>query len=553
MSRAALIAVADTAEQERLQREVVDELAARLRSRRQRLARRHRRPRHRAENAADAVRGARTISSMRGSHVLQADRQPVSGARRRLAAAGGSRSRSSRHMTAQADASIGQPSSRLSSSRPWSASTRAASAQAPGASGTRAEQRAERRAKRRCRQRPEPVPVLRIGAQTADVPVYLDGVGTAQALNTVTVRRRSTASCIKVAFKEGQDVKKGDVLAKIDPTHLSGALRSGGRQEGAGRGAARQCAARSRALHQARRDQRRQQAAARHADGAGRAARGAGAGRPGGDRQRARDARLHRHRRADRRAHRHPPGRRRQYRACVRRRPASWSSRRSRPISVMFNLPQQHLPRHQQRRSAKAPLPVDALGADGNDGRSTAASLQVDRQPGRPDDRHGELKAEFPNAESAALARPVRQCAAADRHAEAGRGGADRRRAARPERHLRLRRRGRQHGRGAAGHGRAAGRRRSRDRRRAASRRARRHHRLRAAYRRHAGDDRQRRATPGRSRRRSRSDREPRPTRRQAKRADAVRAARGRRPRRHERLVALHPRGRSRPRCSASR
>jgi len=63
-----------------------------------------------------------------------------------------------------------------------------------------------------------PVPVLVSTARLADVPVYLDGVGTAKALNTVTVRPQVEGKLISVAFKEGQDVQKGYVLARIDPT-----------------------------------------------------------------------------------------------------------------------------------------------------------------------------------------------------------------------------------------------------------------------------------------------------------------------------------------------
>ena len=63
------------------------------------------------------------------------------------------------------------------------------------------------------------------------------------------------------------------------------------------------------------------------------------------------------------------------------------------------------------------------------------------------------MKAEFPNAEPAALARAVRQCPRAGRHLEAGRRGADRGGAARAERHVRLCGRRRQQGRGAPGHG----------------------------------------------------------------------------------------------------
>jgi membrane fusion protein, multidrug efflux system len=62
------------------------------------------------------------------------------------------------------------------------------------------------------------VPVLAIDARIADVPVYLDGVGTARALNTVTVRPQVDGKIISISFTEGQDVPKGFVLAKIDPT-----------------------------------------------------------------------------------------------------------------------------------------------------------------------------------------------------------------------------------------------------------------------------------------------------------------------------------------------
>jgi multidrug efflux system membrane fusion protein len=62
------------------------------------------------------------------------------------------------------------------------------------------------------------VPVLAIPARLADVPVYLDGVGTAKALNTVTVRSQVDGKLMKIAFKEGQEVTQGSIIAKIDPT-----------------------------------------------------------------------------------------------------------------------------------------------------------------------------------------------------------------------------------------------------------------------------------------------------------------------------------------------
>jgi membrane fusion protein, multidrug efflux system len=62
-----------------------------------------------------------------------------------------------------------------------------------------------------------PVPVLVSSSTYADVPVYLNAVGTVRALNTVTVRPQVDGKLIAVDFKEGQDVRRGDVLARIDP------------------------------------------------------------------------------------------------------------------------------------------------------------------------------------------------------------------------------------------------------------------------------------------------------------------------------------------------
>lgn len=65
---------------------------------------------------------------------------------------------------------------------------------------------------------PQPaIPVSVAIAQRRDVPIYLTGLGTVQAFNTVTVKTRVDGELVKVAFTEGQDVKAGDVLAQIDP------------------------------------------------------------------------------------------------------------------------------------------------------------------------------------------------------------------------------------------------------------------------------------------------------------------------------------------------
>jgi len=64
----------------------------------------------------------------------------------------------------------------------------------------------------------DPVPTLVATTRTADVPVYLDGIGTTKALNTVTVSSQVAGTLTGIFFKEGQDVDQGFVLAQIDPT-----------------------------------------------------------------------------------------------------------------------------------------------------------------------------------------------------------------------------------------------------------------------------------------------------------------------------------------------
>jgi len=68
------------------------------------------------------------------------------------------------------------------------------------------------------------VPVQAAVATKRDVPVYLTGLGTVQAFNTVTVKTRVDGELEKVAFTEGQDVKAGDLLAQIDPRPFQATL-----------------------------------------------------------------------------------------------------------------------------------------------------------------------------------------------------------------------------------------------------------------------------------------------------------------------------------------
>ena len=62
-----------------------------------------------------------------------------------------------------------------------------------------------------------PVTTTVTRARIADVPVTIDAVGTVQALNTVTIRTQVDGRLMRLAFTEGQDVQKDDVIAEIDP------------------------------------------------------------------------------------------------------------------------------------------------------------------------------------------------------------------------------------------------------------------------------------------------------------------------------------------------
>lgn len=71
---------------------------------------------------------------------------------------------------------------------------------------------------------PISIPVQIAPVRQSDVPIYLSGLGTVQAYNTVTVKTQVDGQLQSVLFTEGQEVKKGDLLAVIDPRPFQAAL-----------------------------------------------------------------------------------------------------------------------------------------------------------------------------------------------------------------------------------------------------------------------------------------------------------------------------------------
>jgi membrane fusion protein, multidrug efflux system len=71
---------------------------------------------------------------------------------------------------------------------------------------------------------PAPVPVIAATVQRSDFPIVLTGIGNVTALNTATVRSMVTEQIVGIDFKDGQLVKKGELLAQLDPSTYAAQL-----------------------------------------------------------------------------------------------------------------------------------------------------------------------------------------------------------------------------------------------------------------------------------------------------------------------------------------
>src|SRR5437868_5388336 len=71
---------------------------------------------------------------------------------------------------------------------------------------------------------PPSVPVIATTVQKQNFPNVLSGIGNVTALNTATVRSLVTEQIVSIDFKDGQFVKKGELLAQLDPSSLEAQL-----------------------------------------------------------------------------------------------------------------------------------------------------------------------------------------------------------------------------------------------------------------------------------------------------------------------------------------
>lgn len=83
----------------------------------------------------------------------------------------------------------------------------------------------ERAAAQAAKNAPPPaIPATVAAVEKADFSVYLKGLGTVQPFNTVTVKSRVDGEVNKVAFRQGQMLKEGDIIAEIDPRPFQAAV-----------------------------------------------------------------------------------------------------------------------------------------------------------------------------------------------------------------------------------------------------------------------------------------------------------------------------------------
>jgi multidrug efflux system membrane fusion protein len=104
-------------------------------------------------------------------------------------------------------------------------SNNAAPVAAPGQPPARSQPPAGEGQRRAGAAQGQPAPVVVTLARSATVPVTLAAIGNVQAYSTVAVKSQVDGQILEVHFKEGQKVKKGDLLFTLDPRPYEAALR----------------------------------------------------------------------------------------------------------------------------------------------------------------------------------------------------------------------------------------------------------------------------------------------------------------------------------------
>ena len=297
----------------------------------------------------------------------------------------------------------------------------------------------------------QPIPVTVATAKVQDMPVYLNGLGSVTAFNTVSVKSRIDGQLTEVAFKEGQHVNKGDLLAVIDPRPYEVALSQA--QAALFRDQAQLKDAKlnyerfkdllqnSGAVSQQQVDT--QQATVDQFEGTD-------PHRSSGHRQRQAATELLPHHLPGKWTRRPAPGRRRQHGARIRYAAAAGDHQAATHRSAVHHSRGQpalggatHAQRHveggrlQPRRSNQARL------------RNAADH----RQPDRPDNRHRKAEGGFRQPRQFSVAQPVRECPFASGSPKEHPGDSRCGGAARTARHLRFHRETGQESGSAASHG----------------------------------------------------------------------------------------------------
>ena len=272
------------------------------------------------------------------------------------------------------------------------------------------------------------LPVAVAPARTQDFIVWINALGNVAARNTVTVRPRVDGQLAARALRGGPAGEGGRPARGDRPASVPGAGRTGERPARARPGATRERAHRPRALPDAARSRIRSRSSRSTPRRRWCGSSKARSKRISGAVDNAQAAAvLHAHHRAGRRPHR----------ACARSTPATWCGRPTRTASSSSRrCSRSACCSRCPRISLVAVHAARAIRRDG--GRRRMRPRRQDqagerqarhrRQPDRPDDRHHQAQGRVRQREPGALPEPVRQRAAAARHAEGRDRGAELRR-----------------------------------------------------------------------------------------------------------------------------